>query len=176
MPPRTPEQHPIERPPRGDGRAPRRPPPERVLYAQSLMLGDGLPYGEARDALMAKFGIEERTAARDIAEMRLQLEAINREIRPIILAQETARKRRIADKAEDSGDLAVAVSASNAIVKENGAGAAERIEHTVISDEQFERALVEMIPMALERADTEQLLAEIERRRELPAGDDHGQG
>lgn len=173
MPPRIPEIHAITRPPRGDGAASRRPPPERVIFALECRLKRAMSRAATSTALMARFGVSRASADRDLREARLQIEEEIKERVPFWLERRLEKLDAIAeDAAEQAATADVAgplYAAAIAAIREQGkligAYAPERVEvTTTISDEDYAEEIEHLRAEAIAEAATSDLVAELERR------------
>ena len=126
MPPRVPEQNPIDRPVRGDG-AVMRPAEDRVAFALECRQR-GLSFTATQAAIAERYGVNERTAARYIADVQARIGHELKLRMPHVALAGAERLSRIAETAETSGDFKSAIEATDKLLKMAGAYAPQKLE------------------------------------------------
>lgn len=133
-------------------------------FARKLMVTEFKSYSEVVAQITSKFGVAQSTAETDIQALRASLAEEHKASRSSTLQWAIENAVKLHEAAKSENDWKAALDALNSIIKWVGAGSPDRIEHTILSDDDYERALKEMVPMALDKADDGQLIAALERR------------
>jgi hypothetical protein len=141
--------------------------PQRTAFALRLMCDLGVRYSETRRRLMAKFGISDSTAERDIERAYKQMGERNEKERPHLGGHTSARLWRIAGKAEREGKYDAAVNALGRFAKINGLEAPKKHHHTGGVTEEQKQLLAALALTPVERA---KRIAELEAEAAAEGG------